>query len=159
MHVLAPQSYQCYREQNPSFATARVEHCVSCQVLNLLLCSSVMKMGAFQPSFSCSIPPSVLPPPTAHFCDGNLSLDTQKVTQRPTGGTIGQTDGQPSVRRMHDRQWAPIFAMLMPRIAGLPERQVSKAPYCLEYLPNCVTSSAREQTCSEGERERDWRLR
>ena len=87
------------RVQNPSFATARVEHCVSCQVLNLLLCPSVMKMGAFQPSFSCSIPPSLLPS-TAHFCDGNLSLDTQKVTQRPAG-RHRRTDGQPSVHPTH----------------------------------------------------------
>ena len=91
---------------DPSFPNQalRRELCiVSCQVLNLPPRPSVrpslpdengclsaifqLQTRSFLPSFPAFV---LLPPPsTAHFCDGNLSLDTQKVTQTKPVDTLG----------------------------------------------------------------------
>ena len=84
----------------PNQVLRREPRIVSCQVLNLLIASaSVPDENGCLSAISQLLDPSLLPllrpsapfpprsPSPAHFCDGNLSLDTHKVTQ---------TDSQPS---------------------------------------------------------------
>ena len=89
---------------DPSFPNQalRRELCiVSCQVLNLLARPSPMKMGAFQPSFSCRLDPSFLPSFLPCFRPSSSSVDRPLLRWKSISG---HAKGYPDQTRGYSRR-------------------------------------------------------